>query len=108
IAHAQRLLEMLELVDDLGADGYVERGDRLPQDDQAGGGGPRRGGVSWAGAGAMGMRWRWPPLNSWGNSGATSGERPTRSSTAATRSAMAAPERSVWISSGSPMMSPTR
>src|SRR5712691_11288274 len=64
--------------------------------------------VSVASARAMATRCRWPPLNSWGNSGATSGWRPTSSSTAPTRSRIAARARSVWISSGSAMMSCTR
>ena len=61
--------------------------------------------VSVASARAMAIRWRCPPLNSCGNSGATSGGRPTSSSTSPTRSRIAARERSVWISSGSAMMS---
>src|SRR5438093_1577296 len=64
--------------------------------------------VSVASARAIAMRCRCPPLNSWGNSGATSGARPTSSSTRPTRSSIAACGRSVWISSGSAMMSPTR
>jgi len=64
--------------------------------------------VSVASARAMAIRWRCPPLNSCGNSGATSGWSPTSASTSATRAPIAARERSVWISSGSAMMSPTR
>src|SRR5437870_4329868 len=64
--------------------------------------------VSVARARAMAIRWRCPPLNSCGNSGATSGWRPTSPSTSSTRSRIAARERSVWISRGSPMMSCTR
>src|SRR5262245_10987381 len=57
---------------------------------------------------AMATRCRWPPLNSCGNSAATSGERPTSSRTSATRSRMADRESWVWISRGSAMMSCTR
>src|SRR5215510_11209028 len=64
--------------------------------------------VSVASARAIAIRWRCPPLNSCGNSGATSGASPTSSSTQPTRSAIAPRERSVWISSGSAMMSATR
>src|SRR5262245_46390203 len=64
--------------------------------------------VSVASARAIAIRWRWPPLNSCGNSGATSGASPTSSSTWPTRSAIAPRERLVWISSGSAMMAPTR
>src|SRR5215813_6864634 len=64
--------------------------------------------VSVASARAIAIRWRCPPLNSCGNSGATSGASPTSSSTRPTRSAIAPRERSVWISSGSAMMSATR
>src|SRR5262245_35815968 len=64
--------------------------------------------VSVARARAIAMRCRWPPLNSCGNSGATSRARPTSSSTSPTRASTAGRARSVWISSGSAMMSRTR
>src|SRR5262245_3307395 len=64
--------------------------------------------VSVARARAIAMRCRWPPLNSCGNSGATSRARPTSSRTSPTRASIAECLRSVWISSGSAMMSRTR
>src|SRR5579884_1405824 len=57
---------------------------------------------------AIAMRCRCPPENSCGNSRATSGRSPTRSSTSATRACCAARFMSVWICSSSAMISPTR
>ena len=61
--------------------------------------------VSVASARAMATRWRCPPLNSWGNSGPCRARgRPGPAPRAPARGSPAR-ERSVWISSGSAMMS---
>ncbi len=57
---------------------------------------------------AIANRWRWPPLNSWGKSRATSGRKPTSSRSPATRARTSAEDRRSCALIGSPMMSPTR
>jgi len=50
-----------------------------------------------AGDAAMPMRWRWPPLNSWGKRLVCSGFRPTRRIISRTCSSKAAPEARLWM-----------
>ena len=76
VAYAQFLLQFLQQGEDVGAD--------RPSRAETGSSSTINSALV-ARARAMAIRWRWPPLNSWGERRATSGCKPTSSITSPTR-----------------------